>query len=137
MLDVADQCKAIEYLSRVPCAAYGSLEVNHNPDGTIRDSNCPVCEGGSYPDVTIISRGRCQAISAEAIATFSALIKSPVFLDSRRPRVMAMFALRRFTVHFEDPVFFDLERSPLGQWCLQSLRSSIRELRVASGLVDS
>lgn len=50
---------------------------------------------------------------------------------------MAMFALRRFTVHFDDPVFFDLEKSPLGQWCLQSLRSSIRELRVASGLILS
>lgn len=48
-----------------------------------------------------------------------------------------MFALRRFTVHFNDPEFFDLEKSPLGQWCLQSLRSSIRELRVASGFVDS
>ncbi|CAG8977250.1 hypothetical protein HYALB_00009347 [Hymenoscyphus albidus] len=133
VLNVEDQCKAIDHMSRIPCAAYGSLQVNHNADGTIRDSKCPVCEGVVDPDMSNISKTRCQSVSTEAVATFTALVKSSVFLDSRRPRVMAMFALRRFTVHFEDLEFFDLEKSPLGQWCLQSLRSSIRELRITAG----
>lgn len=44
-----------------------------------------------------------------------------------------MIALRRLVVHCENPQFINLETSAPGQWCLQSLNSSIRELRIASG----
>jgi serine/threonine-protein kinase ATR len=74
-----------------------------------------------------------QDISQDAILTFSNLVKSAAFLDSRRPRVLAMLALRRFALHYDDSELLDLEVSYLGQWCLSSLSSSIRELRVAAG----
>lgn len=74
-----------------------------------------------------------QTTSREAILTFSKLVKSSAFLDSRRPRILAMIALKKFAVHFNDPELVDLEISCLGQWCLQSLQSSIRELRIAAG----
>ncbi|KAG6067261.1 hypothetical protein E4U32_004269 [Claviceps aff. humidiphila group G2b] len=35
--------------------------------------------------------------------------------------------------HCEDPMFLNLETSGPGQWCLQALNSSIRELRIAAG----
>ena len=44
-----------------------------------------------------------------------------------------MIALRRLIWHSDDPELWDLERSLLGQWCLQSLQSSLRELRIAAG----
>ena len=44
-----------------------------------------------------------------------------------------MIALRRIAAHCEDDIFMDLESSAAGQWCLQSLNSSLRELRVAAG----
>jgi serine/threonine-protein kinase ATR len=127
-----DRCKAIVSLGRIPCAASGSLTVTRNENDTIRDSKCSLCEGTQPPD-SALDTERCQATSNEAILTFSNLVKSSSFLDSRRPRVLAMIALKSFTVHFENREFVDLEVSNLGQWCLQSLRSSIRELRVAAG----
>lgn len=44
-----------------------------------------------------------------------------------------MIALRRIIMHSRDPEILDLERSALGQWCLQALQSSLRELRIAAG----
>ena len=44
-----------------------------------------------------------------------------------------MISLRRFALHCDDPEFLNLESSVAGQWCLQSLHSSIRELRIAAG----
>ncbi|GAB0136223.1 hypothetical protein EsDP_00004534 [Epichloe bromicola] len=35
--------------------------------------------------------------------------------------------------HCEDPMFLNLETSAPGQWCLQALNSSVRELRIAAG----
>lgn len=64
---------------------------------------------------------------------FVKLINSKSFLESRRPRVIAMIALRRLVVHSRDAEMLDLEKSALGQWCLQALQSSLRELRIAAG----
>lgn len=44
-----------------------------------------------------------------------------------------MIALRRVARHSTDSEFWDLEKSGPGLWCLQSLSSSIRELRIAAG----
>lgn len=133
-LDDLDRCKSIEYLGHIPCASSGSLTVVRAQNGTILSSKCSMCENrqqeihGAGPSNPTANR--------EAILTFSKLIKSPAFLDSRRPRVLAMITLRKFAVHFQDDEFIDLEISSLGQWCLQSLQSSIRELRIAAGYVQ-
>lgn len=44
-----------------------------------------------------------------------------------------MVRLQRMLRHTVLPEFRDLEQSVLGQWCVQSLRSSIRELRIGAG----
>lgn len=44
-----------------------------------------------------------------------------------------MVALRRVSAHSNEPSLIDLETSAAGQWCLQSLNSSLRELRIAAG----
>ncbi|TVY28597.1 Protein kinase [Lachnellula hyalina] len=131
-LNETERCESIQQLANIPCAAHGSLMETKFRDGILRPK-CFLCEGLKPPDSFHLDEERCQKISIEAIATFSNLIKSTAFLDSRRPRVLAMIALRRFTVHFTSPSFVDFEQSILGQWCLQSLKSSIRELRVAAG----
>ncbi|KAG9237915.1 protein kinase-like protein rad3 [Amylocarpus encephaloides] len=128
-----DRCLAIECMSRVPCAAYGTLIVTRNIDGSIRDATCSQCEESDQGHPIKPTESSFHDVSGEVIETFSILIKSPPFLESRRARVIAMLALRKFTVHFEDSNFINLEVSALGQWCLQSLRSSIRELRIAAG----
>ena len=75
----------------------------------------------------------CQEISNEATLIFSNLIKSTAFGASRRPRVLAMLILKKFALHYDNSDILDLDKSPLAQWCLGSLKSSIRELRIAAG----
>jgi serine/threonine-protein kinase ATR len=74
-----------------------------------------------------------ETVATEAVATFNALIAVSEFEESSKPRVLGMLALKAFVMHFKDGEFLNLETSNLGQWCLSSLRSSIRELRVAAG----
>lgn len=92
---------------------------------------CDVCdrkdEGPKRPEAIDRETKR------EAQSIFTKLINLPSFKDSRRPRVVAMIALRRIINHTDEAELFDLETSPLGQWCLQGLHSSIREIRIASG----
>ena len=101
--------------------------------GKVVKTTCLLCEGMEFPNSVDRDEHMFQDISRDTVLTLSNLVKSAAFLDSRRPRVLAMLALRRFALHFEDPELLDLEVSPLGQWCLSSLSSSMRELRVAAG----
>lgn len=73
--------------------------------------------------------------SEEAISTIATLIKLPKTQKARRPRVAAMLALRRLLSHTPNAEHLNLTTSPFGQWCLQALRSSTRELRLAAGFV--
>jgi serine/threonine-protein kinase ATR len=131
-LDETDQCKAIELLGLIPCVASGYLSARCTND-EIKDPKCLLCEGSPLPDSVERDELKCREISSEAILTFSNLIKSPNFGSSKRPRILAMYMLRKFALHYDNPEFLDLEMSPLGQWCLGSLKSSLRELRIAAG----
>ncbi|KUJ09266.1 protein kinase-like protein rad3 [Mollisia scopiformis] len=131
-LDEANRCKAFEYLGQVPCAASGCLTVTRI-SGKIQEAKCLVCEGLPVPKNTLLDEIVHNETMKEAISTFSTLVKSAAFSDGKKVRVLAMFALRRFAMHCSDADFIDLEISQLGQWCLSSLKSSTRELRVAAG----
>ncbi|KAL9039802.1 MAG: hypothetical protein Q9180_002315, partial [Flavoplaca navasiana] len=50
-----------------------------------------------------------------------------------KPRVAAMLAIERALRHCEEQAHLDLTASVLGQCCLQALRSSSRDLRIAAG----
>jgi serine/threonine-protein kinase ATR len=52
------------------------------------------------------------------------------------PRIAAMVALRRILMHSPNLTHMHLSSSASGEFCLHSLRSSIRELRVATGYVS-
>jgi len=80
---------------------------------------------------------RCLNLEAktEAYASLENLVRLPAFRESKRPRIIAMMALRRFAKHSVDPDFLDMEVSKPAFWCFQSLSSSIRELRIAAGYV--
>ena len=73
--------------------------------------------------------------SEEAFSTIVNLIKSPKPQKLRRPRVAAMLALKRLLSHIVKGEHLDLTASAFGQWSLQALNSSLRELRIAAGSV--
>ena len=67
------------------------------------------------------------------LLTLSNLIGLPKSQKSRQPRIAAMMALGRVLSHTSDESYLNLATSGMGQWCLQALQSSIRELRIAAG----
>lgn len=127
-----DRCKVMNYLSMIPCAAYGSLTVTRDKFEDIVSSQCFICQK-SPPRATALDDDSCQKTGGGAILILTTLIKSPAFHESRRSRVLAMVAVKAFAIHFRDEEFLDLETSAVGQWCLKSLQSSMRELRIAAG----
>lgn len=128
-LDNADRCRAIEYLGYIPCASVGTLTLSRDRSGNICDAKCTLCDFGKLEGSTTYD----ENIATTAITAFTNLLTVPEFEESKRPRLIGMLALRAFATHFKDPTFLDLETSMLGQWCIKSLRSSIRELRIAAG----
>ncbi|KAK3372021.1 phosphatidyl inositol 3-kinase-like protein [Podospora didyma] len=134
-----DQCQTIDLVTRVSCACDNTLEMftldddEYSQFGPV-EFECSFC-GESPTDETQVKTpenldGEMQKLSS---TLFSRLLQLPSFLASTRPRIFAMTALRRVVRHSNDPGIWDLEKSVPGQWCLQSLQSSIRELRIAAG----
>ncbi|TWU75172.1 serine/threonine-protein kinase M1 [Metarhizium rileyi] len=122
----SSQCLALDLLSRISCICDGWVETVIR---SAAESQCPVCELGQRPKPLV----ELQTSKIASRLIFARLIQAPTFLESRQPRVAAMIALRRLATHCEDTTFLDIETLGPGQWCLQSLNSSVRELRVAAG----
>ena len=80
-------------------------------------------------------------LTEESSKTFyeivSTLVKVCQEQKSPRPRVAAMLTVDRFFMHTARFDHLDLKLSPIAQWTLQSLKSSVRDLRIASVFVTS
>ena len=125
----AERCHVIDLLAHIVCAADDTLApiASRSMNG-LRCSYCSAAEEGEEQPTS-----RDAGTKLAAVQIFMKLLRLPSFLESRRPRVAAMVALKRLILHSTDPELLDLEKSGPGQWCLQSLQSSLRELRIAAG----
>lgn len=122
------RCSTIQLLTRFICACDGTL-IHTTADPSLLQ--CSFCSNKGTQEC----RPDCQDMPGQSLIVeiLTRLIGLPSFLESRRPRVVAMIELRRVILHSADAEVLDLEKSALGQWCLQALQSSIRELRIAAG----
>lgn len=125
-----DQCRLIDLVSRLPCAGDGALKLRRDNLADSPDFYCSLCSGKS---IDLPSDPVNANLKPLGLDLFSKIITHPSFIASKRPRVYAMVVLRRLTKHSPSDEFLDLEKSAAGQWCLRSLSSSMRELRVAAG----
>ncbi|KAI6601117.1 hypothetical protein MCOR14_004531 [Pyricularia oryzae] len=129
-LDEHQACQVLELLASISCATDNTLTTTSSPSNT-QNIHCKFC---SFYD-----RGRktplCLDISAKSMVAkvFGRIVKLPSLTNSKKSRVVAMMALRKVASHTRDPDLLDLEKSVTGHWCLQSLNSSVRELRIAAG----
>lgn len=126
------QCSLYTCIGKLACAS--ASEVSSRDDGLSLQLKCCDCDAGSRDSSRSTSR-----VGPELEELFSALAKlmnMPRTQKHRRPRVAAMLALKRLLSHTSNVDYLDLATSPFGQWCLQALHSSIRELRVAAGSVN-
>ncbi|KAG4270793.1 hypothetical protein FPRO04_02774 [Fusarium proliferatum] len=131
--DISRQCLVLDLLSKISCVADGGNETINETKAAVTEIACSICEHNAPPvrsnlHGAIVHKSRIEAL-------FTKLIRLPALAESRRPRVAAMLAIRRVILHCEDTELLNLETSGIGQWCLQSLNSSLRELRIAAGRV--
>lgn len=126
------QCLLYTYIGELACAS--ASEGSSCDDGLSLQFKCCDCDA----ELRDSSRST-SLVGPELEEIFSALtrlINMPRTQKHRRPRVAAMLALKRMLSHTSNMDYLDLATSPFGQWCLQALHSSIRELRVAAGSVN-
>ncbi|KAF4984272.1 hypothetical protein FZEAL_484 [Fusarium zealandicum] len=127
------QCLALDLLSRICCLADSEPESPDGQGSQTSESQCPICERNAVPTQLVSHEAVLHKSRVEAL--FTKIVQLPSLAESRGPRVAAMLALRRLILHCDDAEILNLETSALGQWCLQSLNSSLRELRIAAGRV--
>ena len=73
-----------------------------------------------------------EALSDDLFQFWNNLLKTFQEQKLPRTRVTAMVCLNRLLGHIGNTDQLDLSKSVLKQWCLQSLKSSVRDLRIAS-----
>ncbi|KAK1750228.1 protein kinase rad3 [Echria macrotheca] len=129
-MDEDKQCQMLDYLSRIACATSGTLRFRRKGPDALVQFQCSFCSASDNS-----TQPPClePAAMESASKIFVKIIESQSFQRSRRSRVFGMVTLRRLVKHNSDPSFFDFETSVPGQWCLDSLKSSVRELRIAAG----
>ncbi len=128
----AIQCELLLWLGRLACA--GANRLTESP-ATCRQTstlyNCSMC------DKQLPRRSQTSPItdtdSNGLISNLANLSKLPQLHRLGKPRVAAMLAIERALRHCEEQAHLDLTASVLGQCCLQALRSSSRDLRIAAG----
>lgn len=128
----ATQCEVLFWLGRLACA--GAKQLTESPATcrlTSTQYSCSMC------DNQLSRRSQTSLIinsdSNGLISNLANLIKLPQLHRLGKPRVAAMLAIERALRHCEEQAHLDLTASALGQCCLQALRSSSRDLRIAAG----
>ncbi|KAK3935676.1 protein kinase rad3 [Diplogelasinospora grovesii] len=132
-----ERCQVINLLTRIPCAGDNRLVALRDGQGIPISFECSVCDGGRAGNLSKRPPGQLpgqwDGFTDTVSDVFTKMLQLDVISESKRARVVAMMALRRILRHSRAQEIWDLEKSIPGQWCLQSLQSSVRELRVAAG----
>ena len=125
-----DQISVLSAIGQLSCAGAKTLS-GISDSGQLLNHACSVCDAkiGSTRPVSLSEDPGIDELFT-AIENLFKLIQKPKW---RGPRIAVMLALRRLLSHSTSFVQFDLSKSLLGQWCLQSMRSSLRDLRIAAG----
>lgn len=126
-----DQCSLYGAIGQVACESTRSATDNMVVDRNMLWKKCCIC------DADVAGSGLLAPWegpeSEEMFSAITYLIKLLKKQNLRRPRVAAMLALKRLLSHTINKDHLNITTSTPGQWCLQALHSSIRELRVAAG----
>ena len=133
-LSEEEQCSLYTAIGQVACASTQAVpKTSTGKGGRPVHGKCCICDMETrYDSVSAPGSGLEQAFSA-----IVNLIKLPKTQKLRRPRVAAMLASKRLLSHTANEEHLDLTTSTFGQWCLQALHSSMRELRIAAGSVKT
>ncbi|KAJ5180764.1 hypothetical protein N7492_003974 [Penicillium capsulatum] len=117
----------LEIMGKIPCALTGKLMLK--PSGVIaRDTSfCQTCDGDQEQHAMLEK----DSDEFEILWEITNFIL-PKLTRTPGPRIVAMASLRRTLMHSSNLNQMHLSSTAPGEFCLHSLRSSIRELRVAT-----
>ncbi len=115
-LSEEQQCAALELLGMTSCQL-ASSSLDH------QCSNCD--ESNGVPGSNFIA---VIPSSEELLKTLLVLVQN--IPRHSRARIIAMASLRRIILHTDSIEDLKLGQTPAGEWCLQSLKSSSRDLRI-------
>ena len=73
-----------------------------------------------------------EKLCQQLISTVTSLL--PYTQRLVKPRIVAMMCIKRLLSHTGTSEDLDLKASFIGQWCLEAMRRSSRDLRIAAGL---
>jgi serine/threonine-protein kinase ATR len=120
------QCELLSTIGKFSCAGAGSLvEISSNGTLETETLQCHTCDTG-YVALDQASPWQIPGFERILLDVLSILTRSTT------PRMPSLLCLRRILIH--DPESDRLQiTSIFGELCLHSLRSSLRELRLASG----
>lgn len=124
-----EKCELLSCLGRLSCAMTGSFSKRTSVGLSEDILLCYVCDRKDP---------RTRASSFPQVDDFESLWKVFANILPRLPRVpmvriTAVTALRRTLVHAPTSSQMHLASSSFGEFCLHSLRSSVREVRIATG----
>lgn len=114
-----EQCSLLTAIGEAACSDARSLS---------SQGSCVYCDSGKLSKIAPMSKEFC----ADLLLFMNSLQKTLHEQKLPRTRVAAMVSLNRLLAHINNPVQLDLSKSPLKQWCFHSLKSSIRDLRIAA-----
>lgn len=124
------QCELLGLLGNISCAMAGGLSKKSHL-GSKDVYICSVCDVDP-PELDSRSNWRCSGTD-ELYKILAHII--PRLTRAPRLRISSMITLRRILAHSSGSLDLRLSSSFFGEFCLHSLRSSIRELRVATGYI--
>lgn len=129
-LTTIERCTAIQDLGSLPCVLTDSV-VYDEKDLISGDSEehffCQVCDAETRPNTH--DKFMSDTSAKELYRTLDVLRSFDT--KSLRTRILAMLSLKRMLKHTSASDCI-LPGTSLAQWCLQSLHSTTRELRMAA-----
>ncbi|KAJ5225141.1 hypothetical protein N7468_006366 [Penicillium chermesinum] len=128
-LSESQKSDVLEVIGKVPCAMAGMLVQKPSQVAGRKTLFCKECDFGQHANGEK-SKSDIRAFE-ELWAIFDFIL--PKLTRTPGPRIGAMITLRRILMHSPSVDQMHLSASTPGEFCLHSLRSSIRELRVATG----
>ncbi len=126
------RCRLLELLTIFPCA--GSQSLIENTPKQILNAQCSICDNfPEHANLQLLSswNSRFPEDVKAIVSILETLISDQSFRRSKRQRVLTANLLRRVLAHVDDQQYLQLG-SVFGEWCMRSLQSSIRELRIAA-----
>lgn len=119
----------LKLMGKFSCAVTKNLVQKPSEIGTRETVFCHACDGEHLQPELLPERETLQFEELWSIFNFIL----PKLTRTPGPRIAAMVALKRILMHSPGSNQMHLSSSTAGEFCLHSLRSSVRELRVATG----